>query len=181
MKIFKSLNEMQPYYNKETNTYNFAENGICFDVCITFDLNIYCDIYAHDINARNINARDIKAHDINARNVTAYNIYAQDITAWNIKARNVTAYNIKAQDINAWDINAWDINAWNIKARNINACNIDARDINACNIDARNIDFYAVCCAYETFICKAITGRRENAKYFCLDSEVKIEEEDENE
>ena len=78
----------------------------------------------------------------------------------NIKARNIKAWNIKASD----DINACDINAWDIKARNINSG----------NIKANNISFYAVCFAYNTFVCNSIKGRRENSKYFCLDSEVVI-------
>ena len=48
-------------------------------------------------------------------------------------------------------------------------CNIKAR-----NIKANNISFYAVCFAYNTFVCNSIKGRRENSKYFCLDSEVVI-------
>lgn len=47
-------------------------------------------------------------------------------------------------------------------------------NIKACNINANNISFYAVCFAYNTFVCNAIRGRRENSKYFCLDSDVVI-------
>lgn len=71
--------------------------------------------------------------------------------------------------INAWDINALDINACDIKA-----WDIKARDINALDIKANNISFYAVCFARETFVCNSIKGRRENSKYFCLDSDVVI-------
>lgn len=72
-------------------------------------------------------------------------------------------------NIVALDIDAWNIDAWNIDARNIHAYNIRAYRINA-----ENISFYALCFAYKSFKCKSITGRRENAKYGCLDSEVQI-------
>ena len=52
--------------------------------------------------------------------------------------------------------------------------NIDARDIKARDIEARDISFYAVAFAYISFACKSIIGRRQNSKFFCLDSEVKI-------
>lgn len=88
----------------------------------------------------------------------------------NIKARNIKAWNIKASD----DINARDINASDINAGNINSGDIKAGNINAGNIKANNISFYAVCFAYNTFVCNSIKGRRENSKYFCLDSDVVI-------
>ncbi len=53
--------------------------------------------------------------------------------------------------------------------------NINARDINA-----RDIEYYAICVAYSTFKCKSLTGRRENAKAICLDSEIFVEKEEEN-
>ena len=92
----------------------------------------------------------------------------------NINARNINAWDIKARDIQALNINAWNINAWNINSGDINAWNINSGDINADNIDANNISFYSVCFARETFVCNSIKGRRENSKYFCLDSEVVI-------
>ena len=124
MKVFNNLEEMKPYYNKETNIYEFIENNRLIDIKIDFDLNIECNINAWNINASNINSGDI----------------------------------------NAWNINSGDINAWDI----------NARDINAIDINANNISFYAVCFAYKTFVCNSIEGRRENSKYFCLDSDVVI-------
>ena len=62
----------------------------------------------------------------------------------------------------------------NICANNITARDITARDINACDITAKNIEFYAVCFSYKTFVCDSVKGRRENSKYFCLDSKVVI-------
>ena len=86
-----------------------------------------------------------------------------------INACDINAFDIKAWDIKARDINACDINACDIKAGNIKALDINARDINA-----NKISFNAVCFAYKTFVCNAIRGRRENSKYFCLDSDVVI-------
>lgn len=104
MKKFNSIEEIRKYYNTNTNTYEFVEDGIRLDVEFAFNL---------EING-NINARDIKAYDINAL----------DINALNIKS-----YDIKARDIEAYDINALDINALNIEARDIKAQNIYAGDI----------------------------------------------------
>ena len=149
MKVFNNLEEMKPYYNEETNTYIFSENNRLIDIKIDFDLNIEC----------NIKARNIKSLDIKACNINSCNIKACDIKAWDIEALD-----IKARDIQAFDINA----------SNINACDIKALDIKAENINANNISFYAVCFARETFVCNSIKGRRENSKYFCLDSDVVI-------
>lgn len=109
-------------------------------------------------------------------NIVVYSgIFANDIKAWDINARNIKSRNINAWDIKASDdINALDINAWDIRAGDINAWDINASDINAMNINANNISFYSVCFARETFVCNAIRGRRENSKYFCLDSDVVI-------
>lgn len=144
MKVFSKLEEMQPYYNENTNTYEFIENQKIIDVEFNFYLNI---------------DRNIIAGNIDAKNIDALNIIAKDINAWNIIADN---------------INAWDITAANLTAGNIDACNITAWDITAENIKALNIKFYAVCFAYETFVCNTVKGIRENAKYFCLDSDVAI-------
>ena len=77
-------------------------------------------------------------------------------------------------DISAWNITARDINARDINTANISAGDIIARDIIAGEIIAGNISFHAVCFAYHSFVCKSIKGRRENAKYFCLDKEVEV-------
>jgi len=124
----------------------------------------------------NIDARIEVSGDINAWNISARNISAWDINAWNINAWNISARNISAGDINSWNINARNISARNINAWNISARNISAWDINAWNINARDIIFHAVAFAYVSFKCKSIRGTRNNAKYFCLDSKMQIEE-----
>lgn len=112
MKTFNNLEEMKPYYNKKTNTYEFFENGEIIDIHINFILK----------------------------------------TTKSICAKNINASNIKA-----WDIYAKDIDAWKI----------DAVDIKICE----------VCDASETFVCKIIKCSEENAKYFCLDSDVVIKQD----
>ena len=85
MKEFNNLEEMEKYFNKETNTYNFIEDGIRLDIKINFNI---------DINARNINARNINARNIDARNIDALNINARNIDARNISFYAVcTSYN----------------------------------------------------------------------------------------
>ncbi len=149
-------------YNTQAEIEADIKNGELFvddDLTITFDCTIDASINAWNINAGNINALDIDARDINARNINALNIKAGDINARNIKA---------------WDINARDINARNIDAEDIKARNIDAEDIKARNINAVSISYYAICVAFHTFTCQKIEGTRENAKHFCLDSDIKI-------
>lgn len=93
--------------------------------------------------------------------------------------------NINAWNINAWNINALNINAWNINAENIDAGNIDAGNINAWNIDAGNINaedinYYAVCIAYQKFICRSVRGSRKNAIHACLDGQIEYRDVDES-
>lgn len=101
-KEFNNLDEIKKYYNKETNTYIFKENGMYIDLIIfNFDLEVLSNI-----DAVNINAYDIVAFDINANNINAYDIKAFDIKACNIDARDISynavcfAYNnIKCKSI----------------------------------------------------------------------------------
>jgi len=164
MKTFNSLEEMKPYYNKNTNTYDFYENGLKIDVEFKFNLNVESHITAWNINALDITAWNINALDITARNIHAGDINARDITAW---------------DITAWDINAGNINAWNITACDITACditagNITAWDINAGNITAMDISYCAVCFAHQNIKCTSIKGEHQNAKHFVLDGKITI-------
>jgi len=167
MKTFNNKKEIEKYYNENTNTYEFVENGMRLDIELNFNLDVTANIKAGHIDAGNINVWNIIARDINVWNIKAWDINAGDIKAWDIIA----------WDIIAWDINARDIKAWNIIARDINVWNIIARDINADNINAKNISYLAVCFAYKNIECKSIGGRRLNSKHFCLDSEIKIKKE----
>jgi hypothetical protein len=172
MKIFKSVEEIEKYYNEKNNSYEFVEEGRLFDVKFEFDLKITKNIKAGNINALNINAGNIDALDINASDIKASDIKARDIKAGNIEAWNIKAGDIKARDIKARDIKAGNINASDIKAGNIDALDIEARDIKAGNIEARDIKYYAVCVSYQNITCEKIEGSRDNSKHFCLDGEI---------
>ena len=149
-----SLEEIEEYYDKETNTYIFKEYGEHIDLVIfNFNLNVDANIEAY-----NINACDILARDINAYNIKADNIYANNINANHIKAHDIYALDIKVKNIITNDIAAGDINAW--------------------NIDACNISYWAVCFAYNSIKCKSITSKRENHKHFVLDGELVVEEDE---
>ena len=100
MKEFNSLEEIQKYYNKETNTYVVKENG-CYIQSIVFNFDLCVD--AH-IDAWNIKAWNIKACDIDAWNIDAYGINAHKIDASNIEASNIEAFNIKACDISYYAV-----------------------------------------------------------------------------
>lgn len=100
---FNSLEEIEKYYDNETNTYIFKEDGELIDLVIfNFDLNVDANIEVY-----NINACDIYANNINANHIKAHNIYALDI-----KVKNIIANDIAAGDINAWNIDACDISYW---------------------------------------------------------------------
>ena len=105
---FNSIKEIKKYYNKNTNTYEFIEDGILLDVEFAFDLEINGNIKARDINAQYINALDIKALDIKA-----HNIKARDINAYDIKARDITYHAVcfAYQDIECSSIKGRRVNA----------------------------------------------------------------------
>ena len=151
---FNSLEEIEKYYDTETNTYIFKEDGEHIDLVIfNFNLNVDANIEVY-----NINACDILARDINAYNINADDIYANNINANHIKAHNIYALDIKVKNIIANDIAAGDINAWNIVA-----C---------------DISYWAVCFAYNSIKCKSITSKRENHKHFVLDGLLEVEEDE---
>lgn len=146
---FNSIEEIEKYYDKETNAYIFKENGRYIDVVVfNFDLDIKADICACNIIARDINA---------------YDITACDISAWNIFSCDINAYDINAHDINAYDINAG---------------NIDAYDIDAYNIFARDVNYYTICFARENIRCKSINSIMTNAQCFVLSGVLEIEDEE---
>ena len=169
VKEFNNINEMQKYYDKETNAYVFKEGEDYIELVIfNFDLIIQENIYAWNIEACNINAKDIKARDINAHDINAHDICTNRIIANDIYARNIDSLNIKSRYINAVDINGGDIVTGNI----------DAGNICAENIKAKRINYYAIFCAYENIKCKSIKGRRKNSKHFALDGKIEVEEND---
>lgn len=102
IEIFNNLEEIQKYYDKETNTYIFKENDIFIDTII---FNFTLEVNAN-IRGGNIRAWDIKAFDIRATNISCLNIMAIDIIALNIDALNITARNINVDNIFAKSIDA---------------------------------------------------------------------------
>ncbi len=106
IKEFSSLIEMDKYYDENTNTYIFKENGKYIDL-VGFNFNLKI--------TKNIDARDIYACDITAINIDAHDIIAHDIIAVSIKANNIDTCDVDAYDIDAHNINANDIYARNIE------------------------------------------------------------------
>lgn len=106
IKEFYKIEQIEKYYDKNTNTYVFMENDEDFDVYLYFNLCVDANIDVGHINAFDIEARDITARNINASIITARNIKAQDIKAYSIYAENITYYavcfaynNIKCKSI----------------------------------------------------------------------------------
>lgn len=120
VKEINNLDEMKKYYDKNTNTYIFKENGDYIDLVI-FHYNLKV--------ASNIDARDIYVCNINVVNINAHNIDASDVIAVSIKVNNINAYDIVVCDIDAHNIDANDINTLDIKAHYIDANDIYARNI----------------------------------------------------
>ena len=79
-KEFNKLEEIQKYYDENTNTYIFKENDEYIGLVVfNFDLDVKAniealDIKAWNIDANNIDTRDIKALDINVNDITYYAI-----------------------------------------------------------------------------------------------------------
>ena len=64
-KTFNKLEEIEKYYDKESNTYIFKEYGIYINLVIfNFDLNVKSNIYAWNIYGRNINANNISYYAV---------------------------------------------------------------------------------------------------------------------
>ena len=93
IKEFNSLEEIQKYYDENTNTYIFKEDDEYIDLVVfNFDLAINANIDAMDINAWDIYANDINAWDINTRKIRANDIYAWDIIASDINAKDISYF-----------------------------------------------------------------------------------------
>ncbi|MBR4266462.1 MAG: hypothetical protein IKQ46_10460 [Bacteroidales bacterium] len=153
--------EINKYYNKITNTYDFKNSdGKYLDIEINFDLITNASIISHDIIAKNIIVKDIVALNIKAQNIISEDIRAYDIFSCDIRAHSILANNMKSLDINAH----------NIKANNITALDIKS----LLDIYANNITFYGVCLAYKDIVCNRIKGTRKNSKYFTLDGDIII-------
>ena len=156
VRVFNNLEEMKRYYDEETDSYIFKENGKFIDeIIINFDLNVESDIVANNVRATNI---------------TANYIEAWNITVWDIKACDINSGNINAGMIQARDIRALDIKSMNIYARDIDAYSVDA-----VNIYARDIIYSETCRAYEDFKCNSIKCKRSTPIQFSFSIYGKIE------
>jgi hypothetical protein len=139
---------------------------IDYKIIIDDDLTIKCDIHLPGVA---IDARNIKAFNIKASNINASNINARNIDAWDVNTSNITARNI-----DAWNVNASNITARNINAGDIDVLNIKANDIGTNNIKAGDISYSSSAIARESFVCKSIKGRGQNAKHLCLIKEIEF-------
>lgn len=92
MKEFNNIEEIAKYYNENTKTYEFIENGYRFDVKFNFNLNVNSNIEADNIKAYNINANNINSNNINANDINANDINAGDINARDINANDINYY-----------------------------------------------------------------------------------------
>lgn len=105
VKEFNDLEEIRKYYDKETNTYIFKEDDKYIDLIkFNFDLIVFSNIKALDINARKIDAYDVDVWDINAWDINADILKCSNINAWDIKANFIYAENINALSIYSIDI-----------------------------------------------------------------------------
>lgn len=160
-KVFNNLNDILKYYDEETNTYNFRENGEIIDIVIfNFDLNI----------ESNIEARDIRATSITAKNIHARNITVWDMNVCDIESVCIDAGVIRARDIYTTTIESMDIYARDIKTYGVMSVNIYARDIL----------YMTICSAYEDFKCNSIKCRQELPIHGSLYGKLEVIENDKN-
>lgn len=158
-KVFNNLEEIKNYYDEETNTYRFRENGEIIDIVIfNFDLSI---------------ESNIEARDLRATSITAKNIRARNITVWEINACDIESVCIDAGEIRSRDIYTTTIKSMNIYARDIKAIGV-----NAVNIYARDIMYTTMCVAYEDFKCNSIKCRRELPIHCSLYGKLEVIEYD---
>ena len=107
VKEFNNLKEIKKYYDRKTNTYVFKEDNKYIDLVVfNFDLNIKSNIYAQQLEVRNINACNINAWNIRASRIRARDINANDINSFSIVADNINYFavcfayeNIKCKSI----------------------------------------------------------------------------------
>ena len=105
IKEFNNLEEIQKYYDEESNTYLFKEDDKYIDVVIlNFDLQVKSHIAAFDINAKNMEVWNIDASNIKANNIIAYEIDICNIDACDIKSYSIDACTIKSCSLETYDI-----------------------------------------------------------------------------
>ena len=113
--------------------------------------------------------------DIECKNIYSENP-RRNILAKNIKCQNIDAGHVKTMDINV----RGDINVCDLIARNVDVNNLTTLNICADTIKANHINYYAVCFAYQDINCTSIQGEHPNARHFCLDGEITIRGEEQD-
>lgn len=108
-KTFKSIEEIEDYYDKETNTYEFKENEELLNITLEFELLTNANIHVFNIDCDDIDCNNIEANNIDCGNITANNI-----RGWNIYADNITTRTIYARTINAKGICADNIKFYSV-------------------------------------------------------------------
>ena len=91
-KTFNNLEEIEPYYDKKSNTYYFEDNGVILNVLFLFDLKITSNIFANNIIAQGIECLNISASIIEAFNINAISIIAFDIKALRVNVSDEIVY-----------------------------------------------------------------------------------------
>ena len=90
IKTFYKKEEIEKYYDKERNCYDFIENNIILDVHIMFDLDIKSHIHANNILGFNINCLNISCSNIGAQSVSCDNLICySDINILFLRAKYV--------------------------------------------------------------------------------------------
>ena len=97
--IFMNEEEMNDYYNQETNTYAFwNEEGTGADVVLRFDLETNASIICHNLDCIDIKVESITANEIEGCAITANDIICQDLAATSIKADRIILINYGSID-----------------------------------------------------------------------------------
>ena len=87
---FKRIDEIDKYYDKETNTYVFREGEKYIDsVIIDFDLYVDANIEACDLECMDIEAQYIDVMDLDALKVKADTVDAHTIKAYKVECDNL--------------------------------------------------------------------------------------------
>ena len=170
MLVFKNIEEMKPYYNAETNTYEFKENDRMLDISIEFDLDCLANIEARDIKAKNITALYIKSDNLDAYDIIAENVEVRElVSASEIKVKlKLSARIIESETIEAGKISAvyvtatHSINACNIVATSIVTLYLNANCINTHEISAKEISYSNYLINSESIVCMSIKERKED-------------------
>ena len=74
IKTFYKKEEIEKYYDKETNCYKFVEKNEILNVHFMFDLKIKSHIFANNILAFNIECLNISCSNIGAQSVKCDNL-----------------------------------------------------------------------------------------------------------